>query len=318
MQTFGYDFLNVYNGRQSPGTVHAASTSLGAYFRRYLFQKAISVFELKGEPEETWNEDYFWYVLYGAGYIAVLDVPGFGPVPQYCTIKGYNLYYQPKGILVTNAAINNGAALERKIGPGPGADAVLMKLTPDYCGIADLVGFYADLMAVAAETMGINILNSKLAYVFASKNKNMAQSFKKLMDNINAGQPAQFVDEQLFDAEGNPKWITFAQDLRSNFIAPDLLETMDKIERMFENEIGIPNTGGTEKKERLITDEVNANNVSTYSKAELWLRNLQEGAEAVNEMFDLNISIDWREIKGRETYGSESMVVDSGTIQNES
>ena len=36
---YDYDFLNVYNGRQSPGTIHAASSSLGAYFRRYLFQK---------------------------------------------------------------------------------------------------------------------------------------------------------------------------------------------------------------------------------------------------------------------------------------
>ena len=314
--TFGYDFLNIYNGKQSPGTVHAAATSLGAYFRRYLFQKAISVFELTGQPD-TWSQDYFWYVLYGAGYIAVLDVPGFGPVPQYCTIKGYNLYYQPKSIMVANAAIKDGAPLERRIGPDPRADAVLLKLTPDYTGIVDMVGYYADLMAVAAETAGINVLNSKLAYVFASKNKTMAQTFKKMMDNINAGQPAQFVDEKLFDEEGQPKWITFAQDLRSNFIAPDLLEVMDKIERMFENDIGIPNTGGTEKKERLITDEVNANNVSTYSKAELWLQNLKAGADNVNEMFDMNISIDWRQIKGRDTYGSEALALDTRPVQNE-
>lgn len=313
MQAFTYDFLNVYNGRQSPGTVHAASTALGAYFRRYLFQKAVSVFELSGAPEH-WSIDYFWYVLYAAGYVAVLDVPGIGPVPQYCTIKGYNLFYQPKGILVTNAAIRNGAALERSIGPGEQADAVLIKLTPDYTGICDLVGYYADLMAVAAETMGINILNSKLAYIFASKNKTMAQTFKKMMDNINAGQPAQFVDQELFDEEGQPKWITFSQDLRSNFITPDLIETMDKIERMFEAEIGIPNTGGTEKKERLITDEVNANNVSTYSKASLWLENIQDGIERANDMFGLELSVDWRQIKGRDTYGSEALALDTRAV----
>lgn len=309
---FNYDFLNVYNGSRSPGTIHAANTKLGAYFRRYLFQKAVSVFDI--ECPETWSKDYFWYVLYGAGYVGVLDVPGMGVIPQYCTIKGYNVYYQPKGFIVANAAILNGRTIEKSIG----VDGVLMKLTPDYTGICDLIGYYADLMAVSAEGMGINILNSKLAYIFGVKNQAAADSFKKMVDKINAGDPAVFIDKNLLDADGNPTWVEYAQDLRNNFIAPDLLQTMNQIERMFESEIGIPNNGGIEKKERLISDEVNANNVSTYSKAALWLENLQTSCDEVNRMFGLNVSIDWRKIKGRETYGSESEALNSGPLSVES
>ena len=308
---FNYDFLNVYNGSRSPGTIHAANTELGAYFRRYLFQKAVSVFDI--QCPETWSKDYFWYVLYGAGYVGVLDVPGMGVIPQYCTIKGYNVYYQPKGFIVANAAIKNGQTLEKSIG----IDGVLMKLTPDYTGICDLIGYYADLMAVSAEGMGINILNSKLAYIFGVKNQAAADSFKKMVDKINAGDPAVFIDKNLLDADGNPTWVEYAQDLRNNFIAPDLLQTMNQIERMFESEIGIPNNGGIEKKERLISDEVNANNVSTYSKAALWLENLQTSCDEVNRMFGLNVSIDWRKIKGRETYGSESETVNTGSVSLE-
>lgn len=311
---FSFDFLQIYNGKRSPGTIHASNSELGAYFRRYLFQKAVSVFDI--ECPDTWSKDYFWYVLYGAGYIGILDVPGMGVIPQYCTYKGYNVFYQPKSFIVANPAIRNGETLERRLGEG--GNGVLIKLTPDYTGICDLVGYYADLMAVSAESMGINILNSKLAYVFGVDNQAAANSFKKMMDQVNAGQPAVFIDKNLLDEEGNPTWQTFAQDLRSNFIAPDLLETMDKIERMFEQEIGIPNTGGTEKKERLITDEVNMNNVSTYSKAALWLENLQAGCEEANKMFGLDLSIDWREIKGRETYGSESEVIRTGSVSMES
>ena len=308
---FNYDFLNVYNGSRSPGTIHAANTELGAYFRRYLFQKAVSVFDI--ECPDTWSKDYFWYVLYGAGYVGVLDVPGMGVIPQYCTIKGYNVYYQPKGFIVANAAIRNGQTIEKSIG----VDGVLMKLTPDYTGICDLIGYYADLMAVSAESMGVNILNSKLAYIFGVKNPAAADSFKKMVDKINAGDPAVFVDKNLLDADGNPTWVEYAQDLRNNFIAPDLLQTMNQIERMFESEIGIPNNGGIEKKERLISDEVNANNVSTYSKAALWLENLQASCDEVNRMFGLNVSIDWRKIKGRETYGSESETVNTGSVSVE-
>ena len=309
---FNYDFLNIYNGSRSPGTTHAANTELGAYFRRYLFQKAVSVFDI--QCPETWSKDYFWYVLYGAGYVGVLDVPGMGVIPQYCTIKGYNVYYQPKGFIVANAAILNGQTLEKSIG----IDGVLMKLTPDYTGICDLIGYYADLMAVSAEGMGINILNSKLAYIFGVKNQAAADSFKKMVDKINAGDPSVFVDKNLLDADGNPTWVEYAQDLRNNFIAPDLLQTMNQIERMFESEIGIPNNGGIEKKERLISDEVNANNVSTYSKAALWLENLQTSCDEVNRLFGLNVSIDWRKIKGRETYGSESETVNTGPLSVES
>ena len=309
---YDYDFLNVYNGRQSPGTIHAANTSLGAYFRRYLFQKAVSVFDI--QCPETWSKDYFWYVLYGAGYIGILDVPGMGVIPQYCTYKGYNVFYQPNSFIVANPALNNGQTLERSLGAF--GNGVLIKLTPDYSGICDLVGYYADLLAVAAEGMGINILNSKLAYIFGVDNQAKANSFKKMMDLINSGQPAVFIDKNLLDEEGNPTWQTFTQDLRNNFIAPDLMETMDKIERMFENEIGIPNTGGTEKKERLITDEVNANNVSTYSKAELWLENLKTGCKEANKMFDLNLSVDWRKIKGRNTYGSETISAGSVSVES--
>lgn len=309
---FNYDFLNVYNGSRSPGTIHAANTELGAYFRRYLFQKAVSVFDI--ECPETWSKDYFWYVLYGAGYVGVLDVPGMGVIPQYCTIKGYNVYYQPKGFIVANAAIQNGQTLEKSIG----IDGVLMKLTPDYTGICDLIGYYADLMAVSAEGMGVNILNSKLAYIFGVKNQAAADSFKKMVDKINAGDPSVFVDKNLLDADGNPTWVEYAQDLRNKFIAPDLLQTMNQIERMFESEIGIPNNGGIEKKERLISDEVNANNVSTYSKAALWLENLQTSCDEVNRMFGLKVSIDWRKIKGRETYGSESETLNTGSVSVES
>ena len=252
-------------------------------------------------------------MLYGAGYVGVLDVPGMGVIPQYCTIKGYNVYYQPKGFIVANAAIQNGQTLEKSIG----IDGVLMKLTPDYTGICDLIGYYADLMAVSAESMGVNILNSKLAYIFGVKNQAAADSFKKMVDKINAGDPAVFIDKNLLDEEGNPTWVEYAQDLRNNFIAPDLLQTMNQIERMFESEIGIPNNGGIEKKERLISDEVNANNVSTYSKAALWLENLQTSCAEVNRMFGINVSIDWRKIKGRETYGSESETLNTGSVSLE-
>ena len=62
---------------------------------------------------------------------------------------------------------------------------------------------------------------------------------------------------------------------------------------MFDTDIGIPNAN-TDKRERLISDEVNANNVETYSKCALWLEQLQESAAQAREMFGIDLSVDWR------------------------
>jgi hypothetical protein len=45
----------------------------------------------------------------------------------------------------------------------------------------------------------------------------------------------------------------------------------------------------------MIVDEVNANNVETYSKCALWLEQLKESCDRANTMFPgLNLSVDWR------------------------
>ena len=59
---FSYDFINVYNAARSPSTVHVKNTRLQRYFRKYLLQKAISVF--KWQLPDEWDKDYFLYTFY--------------------------------------------------------------------------------------------------------------------------------------------------------------------------------------------------------------------------------------------------------------
>lgn len=308
METYSYDFLNLYNAYREPSTVHCSDTYMVRYFTRYLFQKAISVFEWDGMPK-YWSKDFFLYVLYARGYLAITDIPGYGPIPQNCSLRGLNIFYQPKEVIIANPAIK-GPPITRTIDQ----DCVLLKLTPDYAGIIDIVSIYADKMSLCLESAGINILNSKLAYVFASKNKNFAEAFKKMFDQINAGNPAVFIDKDLMNEDGSPSWMTFTQDIKSNFIAPELIEMLKQIENNFDAEIGLPNNP-TEKKERLITDEVNANNASTFAKSQLWLDSLKEGIRKANTMFNLELSVEWREKMGGEAYAG--MDLTAGSVQME-
>jgi hypothetical protein len=169
----------------------------------------------------------------------------------------------------------------------------LFKLQPDYGGIMDLVNFYSDMMALSAETAGVNLVNSKVSYIFAAGDKVKAESFKKLYDNVASGEPAVFADKNLFKPDGTPMWQAFEQNVGQNYIVDKVLTDMRKWENMFCTAIGITNAN-TDKKERLITDEVNSNNEETKTLCELWLEELQKACKKTETMFDIEISVDWR------------------------
>lgn len=279
------DHINVRNWASSPSTVHCRNTGLSQYFARYLLQKAMSLF--KWELPESWSKSYFLYVLYCWGYLAVVNTNKFGVIPQACTLSGYNVFYQPTHALITNPLLRG------NLQPAIDQQCTLIRLQPDYGGIFDIVSYYADMLALCAESVGMNLMNTHLSYVFSANNKTAAESFKKLADKISSGEVAVVVDKNLFKEDGSKNWEAFEQNLKQVYIASDVLSDMRKIEAMFDTDIGIPNAN-TDKRERLITDEVNANNIETVSKCSMWLDELKESCAKTNNMFGLNISVDWR------------------------
>lgn len=283
---FYYDYKNARNSTVNPSTVHIRDTGLQRYFARYLLQKTISVF--KWDIPKTWSRNYLLYTLYCWGYVAVINTDKFGVIPQQCTLGGFDVFYQPKFATVANPLLRG------ILNPVIGKQCELLRLQPDYGGVMDIVNFYADMLALSAETAGTNLLNSKLAYVFASDGKAGAESFKKLYDQIASGEPAAYIDKNLYRDDGTPTWNFFNQNLKETYIAGDILNDMRLWEMKFDNEIGIPTTNTT-KKERLITDEANSAIEESRTKAQLWLDELQESCRKINNMFGIRLWVDWRE-----------------------
>lgn len=288
---FYYDYKNARNSTINPSTVHVRDTGLQRYFARYLLQKTISVF--KWDMPKTWSKNYLLYTLYCWGYVAVINTDKFGVIPQQCTLGGFDVFYQPKFATVANPLLRG------ILNPIIGKQCELLRLQPDYGGVMDIVNFYADMLALSAETASTNLLNSKLAYVFASNGKAGAESFKKLYDQIASGEPAAYIDKNLYRDDGTPSWNFFNQNLKETYIAGDILNDMRLWEMKFDNEIGIPTTNTT-KKERLITDEANSAIEETRTKAQLWLDDLQESCRKINNMFGIRLWVDWREDNARD------------------
>lgn len=284
-----YDIYDLYNTHISPSTVHPSDNKTAFYFRRYLLQRAMSVFKWK--MPELWDrkaKNYFLYGLYCFGFMAIIRTDKYGVIPQHCTLTGYDVFYQPTNVVINNPIINS------DLQPRIGEQCALIKLQPDYGGILDIISYYADQLALLAEAVNVNALNSKLSFAFGASNKAAAESLKKMYDNYASGEPAIFFDKQLTDPKTGELNIQFINnDVRNSYIITDLLNDIRTVMNHFDTDIGIPNAN-LNKRERMLSDEIAANDMETKSLCELWLENLQIGCKQANEMFGTDLNVDWR------------------------
>lgn len=266
---FSYQFMNAVEGTIHPSFLHIHNTSLSRFFKQYLLQDVLSVF--KFTLPDWWDADYFRYSLLGYGYVAVFKTDKFGVIPQQCNLTGYNVFYRP-----TKAMIANPLICGRELNIGRNCE--IIKVMPDYSGIANIVDYYGDLMALTWEGITTNILNSKLAYIGFAGNKADAETFKKMYDRIASGEPAVIARKKSATITDDDKFQLFTQNLQQNYIAPQMMESLRNIQSAFRAEIGIPDLS-VQKKERLITAEATKTDIYTRAKSMLWLETMREGIE---------------------------------------
>ena len=215
MNEYGYNFINDYNAQLRPSTVHCSNTTLVGYFKRYFMNKVMSCYDIT--IPDSWARNYFQYALFGLGHAAVFDAgKEFGVICQAGSLSGFNVFYQPSRYVFGNPVIGS---RELKIGQ----DCEVVKILPDYSGLMDAISLYADLMGLCVEGAGVNLVNSKLAYVFAAQNKAAAESFKKLYDKVASGEPMVVIDKSLFNVDGSANWQTFTQNLGQQYITDRIL-----------------------------------------------------------------------------------------------
>ena len=265
---------NAYNG-YSPSAVHTQNNELFQYFFRELLQDLQSVYKIN--IPEHWDYDYFINTLFLYGFVIVFDSGKFGVIPQHGTLAYYNVFYKPSKAIVTNPLL---ITYNLDIG----INCELIKIHNDYTSMYDMLAYYADMLALTAEALGINLINSKLSYVFLGKNKASAETLKALYDRVQNGNPAVFADSRLFNKDGTPLWDSFFQNLSQNMIGNEFIKLHASILNQFRTDVGIPNAN-FDKTDRALTGEINANNMQTTSKAIVTCENIKRGIEKVKKMF---------------------------------
>lgn len=282
-----YEQLNIAIGSYTPNSVKNLNNKTFAFWERALFQRALSVLEI--ELPEEWNgsiKDFFNYCFYRFGFVAIFDKAEFGKIFQPACLSGYDVFYRPTRAMISNPAFNGSLELEI------GRNCEILKLTPDYMGIWDIISYYAEKLSLLDNAINMSLINNKFGFFLFAKNKGAAQAFKKAFDMINRGEPAVVLDKNVLDdqqSKTEPWQLLDRPHLKDSYLTTDQLADFRTLLHNFDTEIGIP-TLPTEKKERMITDEANSLRVDAISRSEVWLHTINESAIAVNEHFGFNIS----------------------------
>lgn len=285
---YSYAQLNIAGVQVIPQSQHLRDNQLYYRYFRYFSHVAFSIFKWK-IPDE-WDVNFLEQCIFLHGHFAVFSTAEYGTVFNPGCPGGYNLYYRPAFYTVANPLLH-GDDLRKANHLVVGKDCALFHLTPDYMGIGDLISQYAEMMATTATTLVRNLTSSQFAVIFPATNKAAAQSYKAMYQEVSRGEPAVYIDKNVLDENG--KWEPFNQNVKSNYISDLLLQNLVKLKQEFLTEIGIP-VSNTEKKERLLSDEVTRNDSEILSRSDIWLENLQKACRKANAMFNLSLSVERR------------------------
>nr|DAU46120.1 MAG TPA: upper collar protein [Caudoviricetes sp.] len=292
MNGFSNDFINIMENLSIPNTYWKERSFEYQYWFRSLLHKIDSALIFKNLPS-GWNNDFFMLCLWFRGYVAVfptarkdLEQYGKGVLFSVCTLSGYDFYFQPNKVLINNPMYE--ATLEI------GKQAELLKLTPDYCGIFDILDYYASKLAEISKSIDMGILNAKTPVILTAINESQSETLKKVYDKIQKGESLviykNYDNSNEIQTTKDP-FEAWTQNLKETYIVTDLLENMQTILNSFYMEIGLP--VASEKKERLITSEVEFNNRQSQARISCWYETLSECLKTINKKYNLNIEVDY-------------------------
>lgn len=287
-----YSYGNAYNSLYTRSGFGDGSPQFSMdYWTRGLYQRLTALINFKNLPEAApgqygWDLDALKYGLYYMGFLVVFRSRTYGIVPQPCTLTGYGLQYQPTGAMVATPYFQ----FERPLKLG--LEAELIKLTPNYCGIMDIVTKYAAELKEIDVSIKSAARNSRFGYALIADSDKSARSLKAVREKIINGDDA-IIDEKLIRSKAGIDqlpWYEFDRDLKQNYILGDLLEARRTTLADFYKEIGVKMLD--DKRERMITDEVDAQTAQTFIRSEVWIEALKESVKKVNTMFGTNIEVE--------------------------
>lgn len=247
---------------------------------QYMLAKTVSMFEYSGLPDSL-PSDVLEKMLQQTGYAFITKVEG----ELYAFTGGMggelDVYNRPTQIVIANPALKFNQTLDLV------KDGVLMR-NDDFCiGLIPLFDKAHTMMVendINMMVYGYNTRTQKLISASDDKTRESAELYlKRAID----GDIAVVAENAIFDGVR----VQAAQSSQSVTIT-NMTEFQQYLKGSLYNEVGLSSNFNM-KRERLISSELDASEDSLFPYVYNMMRCRIEAVKKINEMFDLNIEVDF-------------------------
>lgn len=248
------------------------------YYVNYLYEKLIRIFKYENLPETMPRDALENYIMQN-GYGGVVK-NGYGIVAVPCTKYGVGLYprYEPLAQYCTPLMQGTNLLI--------GRDIIVIKNNSYELSCDSIVKRYARQLADFDSTINILTSNARIPVLPSFDNEDSAESYKAVMVANRLGQVDTVLDKSFIQKGAFTPFTNTSNTAKIN----DVVSARNEILRTFLNEIGI--TTASDKRERMVVDEVNVNSQLLLFNVADMLECRQKGVEQINALLGTNITVD--------------------------
>lgn len=252
----------------------------------YMLDRTLKMFDYDGLPD-TIPQYNLEQLLQGKGFCFFTKVHdefyalwgGLGGEPD--------VYYQPSKIIIANPALLKkypGMKQEYDIQE----DGVLIRNDTLCLGLLPMLGRYCTMLNENDITMIMNDIVRRVPVALSAADNPTIKSAERFLDKLKKGDFSVIADDAFFASLKSTSLNNATQG--SNF--QDLVAYSQYIKGSMFNELGL-NANYNMKHEQLTANEVNMNSDNLYPFVDDMLYQRQIAVEKINEMFGLEISVDF-------------------------
>lgn len=256
-------------------------------YKSRLKKIATSIFSWENLPDSM-DSEYIEYCLYALGQCALLHTPEYGFINTKATINGdLNLYGLPTSL---NCYSYGSVHYNRNVyyggeGKDINSECILVKNTQDRNPVPTVatLELFAYRLYQAERTADVNVQNAKRSRLILTS-ENQRLTMENMFRQYDSNLPYIFGDSDNFKS-GSIESL----DISSAFIGSDIMKYKKEIWNEALTFLGCDNF--SEKKERLISDEVGTNNEVINLNLMSFLAPRQLACEQFNKKYGLNIEV---------------------------
>lgn len=229
--------------------------------------------DLPDNMDEKWIENY----LFSKGKCLFFNDPVNGKMVTSLASQGLFNYYNEETIVLPYAFNYQGDALMN------GENCVIIRNNDESLPTSESILLFAFKLAQVERTIQVNIEAQKTPVIIECSEKER-NSYRNFMKQRSDNEPMMFVSDKM-NTNGMK-----VHDLK----APAIFKDMELQKHMIWNEamtfLGL-NNSNQDKKERMVTNEVEANNEQVEGCLNAGLKARQRACREINRIFGTNISV---------------------------